>query len=515
MEWRLKINGRNVKWRLSENVARMPPRDFPRPRPELEQSLSKYRNGANSLNKYRNGATNGAVPELNREQRDLNTFRRAGWDIKPLADFPPPPDDDGGGTPDTRQLRQVFTNKRGNVLIETRVATVQLNAAAMTKQSTAEKVLAADGLTIIHQLTFAPHLYTVQLPPGRSMPETINALQAKTHRYVFAEPSMMQRISGRQSFNDPQLAIQWQHEGYYGLRSLDAWEIATGTGVRIAIIDNGMQVDHEDLKAGIKGGGYFEPLAPGAATTAFVRFQPGAANPDFPDSGHGTACMGMAGARQNNGIEGSGIAPNSDLLAIACALDQTGTQETLARAIQYAISPQQVDPGDLTPGADVISCSLDTAHDVETVLGLAIGSAASGRNQKGVPIFWAVNNVKEPISDDRLCSLPNVIAVGRSGVRGGVAVQCAFGPELEFLAPGLHVLGPSWNQNVDWSGTSFATPLAAGVAALVLERHPEWTAAQVLQRLRDTCDMPSNFPIPNPRYGHGRINAYRAVYEPA
>ena len=58
------------------------------------------------------------------------------------------------------------------------------------------------------------------------------------------------------------------------------------------------------------------------------------------------------------------------------------------------------------------------------------------------------------------------------------------------------------------------TPLAAGVAALVLQKHPDWTAAQVLQRLRDTCDMPAAFPIPNDRYGHGRINAYRAVYEP-
>ena len=129
-------------------------------------------------------------------------------------------------------------------------------------------------------------------------------------------------------------------------------------------------------------------------------------------------------------------------------------------------------------------------------------------------MFWAVNNIKEELSQDLLCSLPNVIAVGRSGEHGGVAIQCAYGPKLEFLAPGLHVLGPQWNNIVDWSGTSFATPLAAGVAALVLEKHPTWTAAQVLQRLRDTCDMPRTFPTPNDRYGHGRINAYRALHDP-
>lgn len=528
MNWNLKINGENVNWELSDVVALLPPKDFPRPRPEQENTNGKQPNGkelnarepnarysnAQESNgtyqngKYSNGKDSGdADGSKTRTQRDLKTFARAGWQF-----IPAPPDNGGNGPTRRKDIRQVFTDRRGDVLIETDIATVQLNAAATTNRYTAKKALAEDGLTIIHQLNFAPHLYTVRLPQGRSLPETISALQAKTDRYVFAEPSMLQRMSGRQAPNDPQLGAQWQHEGQYGLHSLPAWEIATGAGVRIAIIDNGMQIDHDDLAPGIVGGGYFEHRPPGTVPATFVKFQPGMT--DFPDSGHGTACMGMAGARQNNRIEGSGMAPNSDLLAIACALDQTSNQETLARAINYAIDPRRVDPSDLTPGADIISCSLDTAYHVETVLELAINSATSGRNGKGVPIFWAVNNVKEQLSEDRLCSLANVIAVGRSGERGGVAIQCAFGPKLEFLAPGLHVLGPLWGNNDEWSGTSFATPLAAGVAALVLEMHPEFTAAEVLQRLRDTCDMPPTLAIPNDRYGHGRINAYRAVHDP-
>lgn len=491
MKWNLQINGERVTWQLSDSVAIVPPPNFPRPYPEREKPNGREPGNAKGR----------------RRQQARKTFERAGWQFIDAEAIRPRKT--GGRAPASDVIRQVFTNKRGDLLIETDVAIVQLNAAATTKPQTAKRVLAEDGLTVIRQLSFAPHLYTVRLPPGSSLPETINALQAKTHRYVFAEPSMLQRISGRQAPNDPLFQEQWQHDDDVGLHSLAAWEIAKGEGVRIAIIDNGMNINHNDLKTGIKGGGYFKADTTGAGTATFVRFQQGMAH--FPPSGHGTGCMAMAGARQNNGNGGCGIAPECELLAIACTEDQTGTQETLARAIAYALNPQQVDPGDSTRAADVISCSLDASPYLHSVLELAINSAASGRNGLGVPIFWAVSNKTELLSDDRLCSLPGVIAVGRSDESGDV-YNCAYGPKLEFLAPGVNVIGPAtWVDDFPWSGTSFATPLAAGVAALILQKHHEFTAAEVLERLRNTCDMPPHDPDADDRYGHGRLNAYRAV----
>lgn len=502
MDWNLKINHENVSWKIADHVAVVPSPATPPPGPETPQEIESARTIFGE-----------EVEDSYPGQRDRLTFERAGWQFVDPSESPQSFDMVDSPSPDNTLTRQVFTTENGDVLIETDVATVQLNAAPKTQQRTLERVLAEDGLKILHKLEFAPDLYVVQLPAGRPLPETINALQAKPDRYVFAEPSMLQRISGRQAPNDPLFGQQWQHSNNFGLHSIAAWEITKGLGpqrpVRIAIIDNGMEITHDDLKTAIVGGGYFKRNGQGTATSTFVRYQPNMH--DFPVFGHGTFCMGMAGARDNNEKGGCGIAPKSDLLAIACAIDQTGSQVTLARAIDFAVNPKRVDPtGPVALGADVISCSLGTANVLETVLELAINSAASGRGGLGVPIFWAVRNSNSEIDTDKLCSLPNVIAVGRSGP-DGKPFKCGHGPKLEFIAPGLDVWGPTWgNGNVQWSGTSFATPLAAGVAALVMSRHPEWTAQQVLQRLRDTCDR-ANGVVRDDFSGFGRVNAQRAV----
>jgi thermitase len=165
----------------------------------------------------------------------------------------------------------------------------------------------------------------------------------------------------------------------------------------------------------------------------------------------------------------------------------------------------------------VISCSLGPATDwdITTVLDLAIRFAAEkGRGGLGTPIFWAVSNSAVEVLRDEVCSHLDVIAVGRSN-RNDLQDGSAFGPKLEFLAPGRDVYGAKLGAGYGFgSGTSYATPLSAGVGALVLSRHLDWTATQVRERLIHACDKVAVVYDPNghhDQYGFGRLNAWEAV----
>jgi len=318
-------------------------------------------------------------------------------------------------------------------------------------------------------------------------------------------------------------ANQWQHsnDGANGgkagadIKSEQAWDVTQGEGVRIAVIDNGMQVTHPGLRPALVGGGYFQ--SDGTAASSFVRRS--AAGP-FPAGNHGTFCLGMAGARLTKKPGACGSAPQANLIPVACMGDQVGTQATLARAIAYAADPSTEEANaSAADGAHVIACSLGPNGEnwaLTTVLDLAIqGVARAGRGGRGVPLFWAVSNGPFDIALDEVCSHADVIAVGRSN-RQDEEDGSAFGPALQFLAPGREVYSTQQAGKYGFAtGTSYACPLAAGVAALVLSRYPSWSRDEVRARLRESCDKIGAVTYDanghHPEYGYGRLNAARAV----
>jgi hypothetical protein len=375
------------------------------------------------------------------------------------------------------------------------------------------------GVEVVRELAFAPHLYQVRVLAGGD-PMDVSVDCHDDSRFVYAEPSFVEHIPGRFTPTDPDYDEQWQWENdgsSGGTADADvdaeaAWDRTRGDGTRVAVIDNSIEVDHPDLVAAVDGAGYFETDSNGDAT-----FVSGTAG--FPAGNHGTFCAGMAVARADNGRGGVGAANRATLVPVATLPDTVGSQATLARAVAYAADPTTEGVGTAADGADVISCSLgpnDAPFTMQTVLRDAVDFAVtSGRGGLGTPVFWATDNANVPVSQDQVCSYENTIAVGRSD-DDDTADGSAFGPELEFLAPGRDVysttLGGGYGTG---TGTSYATPLSAGVGALVLAVAPDLSWEELRGVLRDTAERVGGVSYGaddhHDDYGFGRINAADAV----
>ena len=302
----------------------------------------------------------------------------------------------------------------------------------------------------------------------------------------------------------------------------DAWSRIGNTGSKdivIAIIDNGFDVNHPDLKSKI-----YKPFDLWNQSSKIdqgdVRFT------------HGTPCASVAIAASNgNGIVGA--APNAKFMPVS------GTSFSLA-------ATEQMFDYCINNGADVISCSwgtTDPAFDLNPMKQAAIAKAArKGRNGKGCVIVYAVGN--EDLDFVNFYSAhPDVIAVAASTSKDKHAFYSNRGREVTICAPSngdwpILAARASWDEGVSWEtgdfrfyrdgknrgsrykhfgGTSSSCPLVAGICALILSVNPELTAKEVKDIIIKTADKigsPSEYVNGHStKYGHGRINADKAVAE--
>lgn len=328
-----------------------------------------------------------------------------------------------------------------------------------------------------------------------------------------------------------------------------AHEVAQGEGVTIAIIDDGVDVDHMEFSASGK------VVAPRDATLRTADPRPKDTFGTGPDGdNHGTACAGVACASGTHGA--SGVAPKARLMPIRLASNLGSQRE--AEAFKWAVDN----------GADVISCSWgppdgrwwnanDPRHHQTTPIPpstrLAIDHAVNhGRGGRGCVVLFAAGNGNESADNDGYASYQNVIAVAACNDRGkrsiysdfGRAVWCAF-PSNDFgfpaqgvpepLTPGIWTtdrLGsagynpdeegntagdPTLNYTNSFGGTSSACPGAAGIAALILSINPDLRWTEVRDILRRACEKidPQGGNYDNTghstKYGYGRLNARMAV----
>lgn len=267
-----------------------------------------------------------------------------------------------------------------------------------------------------------------------------------------------------------------------------------GAGIKIGVIDTGIDYNHEDLKSNYKGGYNY------VAKTSDPK----------DDHGHGTHVSGTIAAL-NNDIGVVGVAPEAWIYAIK-VLDSngSGSYSNVISGIEWCINNgMQIMSASLGGGS--FSQALKDACDSAWNAGLVFCAAAGNSGGTGCPATGG--NVGYPAKYD------SVIAIGATDSGDALASFSSRGPEVEVSAPGVAVLStvptgtckmcdPSGYKQAN--GTSMATPHASGVCALIWKANPSYTNAQVRTCLqtgvldlgavgRDSC------------FGYGRIDANLAV----
>ncbi len=326
---------------------------------------------------------------------------------------------------------------------------------------------------------------------------------------------------------DPLYSKQWylNNTGLVGIADADidapeAWGIEQGSPtIIIAIIDEGVDTAHEDLKDKI--------VTPYDAIDGDNNQEPNSAD------GHGTACAGIAAAMTSNSKGISGIGWKVKIMPVRIAYGVGGGWFTTAAIIADGIETA-VDRGAHVLSnswggglpSDTINEAIDYAITHNRVVIFAAGNCCSSSNPRCPPQIYCPLDVAYPAN---LSSSKILISVSATNEwdefktltsSDGEPWGSAFGPEVSVSAPGVHMWttdisgSGGYNPNGDYyayfGGTSGATPLVAGTAALLLSKNPSWTPNQVRNQLQNTADDlgPPGF---DNKFGHGRINAYKAL----
>lgn len=291
-----------------------------------------------------------------------------------------------------------------------------------------------------------------------------------------------------------------------GINMESAWEIASGygQGITVAVIDVGVEHNHEDLLNVLDG-----------YTVQYPEGKGDPVNPNLNDDAHGVACAGIIGAAHNS-IGTRGIASNVKILPVNIRGYVGFKNEYIAEAINWAMER-----------ADILSCSWKTNEDM--MIKNAIKNAINkGRNGKGcVVVFASGNSAKTQNGLAFPASMEEVISVGAVDKAGKIWNYSQRGSGLSLVAPSgdgnsssdivttdrMGNLGyNTGNYTEHFSGTSAACPQVAGVAALLLSIRPDLTAAEVKDVLQRTAtDLGATGY--DTTYGYGLLNAYAAVNE--
>lgn len=316
-------------------------------------------------------------------------------------------------------------------------------------------------------------LLQVDVPDGRSTSSFIKELKSEPNVIRAEEDRLLQLAY---TPGDPFYYGQYHHQT---IRTSEAWDRSMGSNVTVAILDNGIDMNHEDLMGKIVDPYDVTYDSPYTLTMG----------------DHGTHVAGIVGSAIENGYGGVGVAPAASIMPIdVFAGSSAYTSEVIEgiyRAVDHGANIINMSLGNYSYSSffqDAINYAYD--HNVVVV-------AAAGND--------ATNLTHYPSSYD------HVISVGSTTQEDTRSYFSNYGPYVDITAPGTDVLSTTpYNFYETYSGTSMASPVVAGVAALVKSYEPGLSVDDITYRLTNTADDLGSAGRDD-YYGSGRINAKAAL----
>ena len=352
------------------------------------------------------------------------------------------------------------------------------------------------------------NLHVAEVPEGETIADYIDTLE-KEPDVLYAQPNYVYYLTDTDNVvtldestednrgpegtaNDSYLGYQWYLDT---IGAYSAWDTTMGnSGVRVAVIDTGADLNHPDL-------------------TGRILYQTDVVDNDGnanDDEGHGTHVAGTIAATANNGIGVAGVAPGVSLIVVDAfntnGIEWWATSASVVSGINYARSK----------GANVINLSLGS-YGLDIAEQTALDAAVSA----GVVVVAAAGN--DSTSTIHYPSdLDSVISVTATDIYDAFASYSNYGPQKDISAPGGDGYYADNEQPVGWilstyidgyawmAGTSMAAPVVSGVVALMLSSNYSLSVNDVKDYLYNSAtDLGSTGR--DQFFGYGRVDAYLAV----
>ena len=373
----------------------------------------------------------------------------------------------------------------------------------------------------VRRMSLGADVIAVSRKLGRADAQALMAQIARNPNVEFVQVDRL--LQHALTPNDTSYSQQWGYtDADAGIRANQAWDLANGAGVIVAVLDTGY-VTHSDLGANIQGGYDFINDAAVAADgngRDSNPADPGDAYGGYPSSWHGTHVAGTVAAVTNNGKGVAGTAWGAKVMPVRVLGKGGGYTSDIADAITWSSGGTVSGVTSLTGSAvaKVINMSLGGPGACDTLTQNAINGAV-GRGTTVVVAAGNDNANASGFSPSSCANVVNVASVTSSSARSSFS---NYGTSIDVSAPGSNILstlnsgtsGPSTESYASYNGTSMASPHVAGAVALAQSRRLAtgqalWTPAQVETQLKATA-----YPLSGScsgGCGAGIIDAYALV----